>query len=166
MKKMKKSISSSLLALAISFGAATAPVQKAEAGAIVMAAASTVALPVTLAVVGMFGGFGASVFSIYWAIDHREKSWAALGIFMLDEHLENGMVNTIIAEKYPELDSYLIEEIAELLKEKANFVEVNAEGFKDIVLTEEELSPVLDILSDSNPELANKIKNDLTKTII
>jgi hypothetical protein len=166
MKKMKKSISSSLLALAISFGAATAPVQKAEAGAIVMAAASTVALPVTLAVVGMFGGFGASVFSVYWAIDHREKSWAALGIFMLDEHLETGMVNTIIAEKYPELDSYLVEEIAALIKEKANFFEVNADGFKDVVLSEQELSSVLDVLSDSNPELANKIKNDLTKKMI
>jgi hypothetical protein len=165
MKKMSRSISSSLIALAISFGAATVPVQKAEAGAIVMAAASTVALPVTVAVIGMFGGFGASVFSVYWAIDHREKSWAALGIFMLDEHLETGMVNTIIAEKYPELDSYLVEEIAALIKEKANFVEVNASGFKDIVLSEQELSPVLEVLSAANPELAEKIKKDLTTKI-
>ena len=71
-----------------------------------------------------------------------------------------------IAEKYPELDSYLVEEIAALIKEKANFVEVNADGFKDVVLSEQELSPVLDVLSDSNPELANKIKNDLTKKMI
>ena len=164
MKMLSKSVSSTMLALSLALGSAVMPVKKANAGVIVAAAASTVALPVAIGVVGLFAGFGTSVFSIYWAIDHREKSWYAYGLFMLDQHLENDQINMIIAERYPQLDSYLIEELSNLIRENSSLVAFNENGYKEIILTENQLAPVLEILENENSELAAQIKKDFSRS--
>ena len=166
MKALSKSVASTMVTLSLVLGSTLMPLKKANAGVIVAAAASTVALPVALGVAGLFAGFGTSVFSIYWAIDHREKSWYAYGLFMLDQHLESDQINLILAERYPQLDSFLIEELSNLIRENSALVTFNENGYKEIILSESQIAPVLEILGNDNSELAAQIKKDFTKTSI
>ena len=162
MKNMKKVFASSFLSASLILGATLAPVKKADAGVIVMAAGSTVAMPAGLAIAGMFGGFGAVVFSVYWAIDHRDKSWYALGIFLLDEHINNSEVSSIIGARYPELDSFIIDEISDLIINHASNVQMTENGFKEVTIPVEELNEILLIVEESRPELASQLLKDLT----
>lgn len=162
MRNMKKVLASSLLSTSLIFGATLAPVKKAEAGVIVMAATSTVAMPAGLAIAGMFGGFGAAVFSIYWAIDHRDQSWYALGIFLLDEHINNNEVSSIIAARYPELDSFVVDEISNLIIKNAANIAMTENGYKEVVIPDSELQDVLAIVAETNPELAAQLNKDLS----
>jgi hypothetical protein len=160
---MKKSFTSAILALSIVLGAASIPVKKAEAGVIIAAtAASVVTLPAAVAIIGMFGGFGTSVASIYWAIDHREKSWYAYGLFMLDENMDSNKIQTTLSQRYPELDSFMIEEISRLVLENSDSVEFNKDGIKEILVPEQDLAPILEILASTNPELGEQLRKDLT----
>lgn len=158
MKKMMNGI----LALGLTVSVLTAPVKKAEAGVIVAAAASTVALPVALGVAGLFAGFGTSVFSIYWAIDHREKSWYAYGLFMLDEHLNSEEAKNILMERYPTLESYVVEELATMIEQKSNTVEFNQNGYKELVFSKAEVNSIIEIIALTDKDLANQVSHDLT----
>jgi len=162
MKNMKKVLASSFLSASLILGATLAPVKKADAGVIVMAAGSTVAMPAGLAIAGMFGGFGAAVFSIYWAIDYRDKSWYALGIFLLDEHINDNEVSSIIAARYPELDSFIIDEISNLIIKHASNVQMTENGFKEVTIPVEELNEILSIVEESRPEFASQLLKELT----
>ena len=160
---LKKSTTSAILALAITFGSALAPVKKANAGVIIAVTSSLVAMPVGLAVAGMFGGFGASVFSIYYAIANTDKARLMYGVFMLDGELDSSKLDVALAQKYPQLDSFVTSEIAHLITEKARNTQEDAYGLKEIILTEEELAPVLEIVALNNPEILEQLKSDLTK---
>ena len=157
-----KKILNGLMAIGLTTSFLITPVKKAEAGVIVAAAASTVALPVAIGVAGMFAGFGTSVFSIYWAIDHREKSWYAYGLFMLDEHLQTNEVKTIISERYPALESYAVDELANMIKEKAEKEEMNQNGYKELIFSSSEVSSLIEVIAISNPDLAHQVEQDLT----
>jgi hypothetical protein len=162
---MKKTIIHLMLAVSILFGSTAITTKKANAGVIIMTTASLYAGPV-LAVAGMFGGFGLSVTSIYWTIENLDKAWLGWGLFMLDEQIETSNVEKMIAKNFPELESYLVTEVAGLIREKSNLVELNADGYKEVVLSEEELNPVLEVLSMTNPELGDELRNKLTKQVI
>lgn len=162
---MKKSVTSVLLAISILFGAATMPLKNASAGVIIMTTSFLYAGPV-LAVAGQFIGFGTSVTSIYWTIENLDKAWLGWGLFMLDEQVNPENVEQLVSKKYPELDSSLVMEISNLIIEKANLVQLDPQGYKDVILTEEELAPVLDALSVVQPDLGLKLKNDLTKSTL
>ena len=162
MKNVKKFLASSLLSASLILGATLAPVKKAEAGVILMTAGATVAMPAGLALAGMFGGFGAVVFSVYWAADHRDKSWYALGLFLLDEHINNNEVSSIVAGRYPELESFIVDEISELIVKHSANVLMTQNGYKEVVIPESELQDVLAIVADSQPELAAQLVKDLT----
>ena len=158
MKKMLNGI----LALGLTVSVLTAPVKKAEAGVIVAAAASTVALPVALGVAGLFAGFGTSVFSIYWAIDHREKSWYAYGLFMLDEHLNSEDAKNILLERYPTLESYVVDELAAMIEQKSNTVDFNKNGYNELVFSKAEVNSIIEIIALTDKDLANQVSHDLT----
>jgi hypothetical protein len=163
MNILKKPLATLAIATTIAVGAMTLPAKDAKAGVIIGVAACTVpAIPAALAIVGPFVGMGAVITSVYWAIDHRDKSWWAWGLFMLDEEIQNGQVSTLVAQKYPELDSYLVEELSTLIKDKSQNATLVVEGYKEIVFTKEELSPITNVLKESNPELSNKIEQELT----
>jgi hypothetical protein len=158
MKKMMNGI----VALGLTVSMLTAPVKKAEAGVIVAAAASTVALPVALGVAGLFAGFGTSVFSIYWAIDHREKSWYAYGLFMLDEHLNSEDAKNILLERYPTLENYVVDELAAMIEQKSNTVDFNQNGYKELVFSKAEVNSIIEIIALTDKDLANQVSHDLT----
>lgn len=162
---MKKSVSSLLIALTLVFGSLSIPVKKAQAGVLVMTASFLYAGPI-IGIVGQFVGFGASVTSIYWTIENLDKAWWGYGLFMLEEHLDTENVEKLIANTYPELDSFLVKEVSGIILERANLVEMNPEGVKEVILTEQDLESVLDILAMTNPRLGQKIKVDLTSSNI
>jgi hypothetical protein len=162
---MKKTIMHLLLAISILFGSTALTSKKANAGVLIMTAASVYAGPV-LGIAGMIGGFGISVTSIYWTIENLDKAWLGWGLFMLDEQIESNKVEAMISKNFPELESYLVTEVAGLVREKSNLVELNSDGFKEVVLSEEELAPVLDVLTATNPELAIELKNKLTQQFL
>jgi hypothetical protein len=163
MKILKKPIATLAIASTIALGAITMPVKDARAGVIIGVAACTApAIPAALAIVGPFVGMGAVITSVYWAIDHRDKSWWAWGLFMLDEEIQNGQVTNLVAQKYPELEPFLVEELATLIKEKSEHAPLIVEGFKEITFTKEELSSVTNVLQETNPKLAKIIEQELT----
>jgi hypothetical protein len=151
-----------IVALGLTVSMLTAPVKKAEAGVIVAAAASTVALPVALGVAGLFAGFGTSVFSIYWAIDHREKSWYAYGLFMLDEHLNSEDAKNILLERYPTLENYVVDELAAMIEQKSHTVDFNQNGYKELVFSKAEVNSIIEIIALTDKDLANQVSHDLT----
>lgn len=163
MKIIKKPLATLAIAATIALGALTVPTKDAKAGVIIGVAACTApAIPAALAIVGPFVGMGAVITSVYWAIDHRDKSWWAWGLFMLDEEIQNGLTATLVAQKYPELEPFLVEELSTLIKEKSQNASLVVEGYKEIVFTKEELSSITSVLKDSNPELARTLEQELS----
>lgn len=166
MNKIKKTLTSLVLSITITLGAVSIPTQKANAGVIVMVASSTVAMPAALAIAGMFGGLGTVVSSIYYAIAHTDQAWFAWGFFMLDEQIQSGKTNELIKLKYPEMDSVLVDEISNLIVQKASHMEMNTSNYKEVVLNEQELATVLGVLDATNPILAKAVRQDLTQSSI
>lgn len=162
---MKKTIIHLMLALSILVGSSAVTTKKANAGVILMATASLYAGPV-LGIIGMVGGFGITVTSIYWTIENLDKATLGWGLFMLDEQVETNKVEAMISKNFPELESYLVNEVAGLVRAKSNLVELNSDGYKEVVLSEEELSPVLEVLAMTNPELGEELRNKLTQKVL
>jgi hypothetical protein len=160
---MKKKLTTLLIVLGLVVGSLGIPTKKANAGVIVMTASFIYGGPI-IGIVGQILGFGVSVSSIYWSIANLDKAWLGYGLFMLDEKLDSENVEKMISNNYPELDSYLVQEISDLIMEKANLVEMNPKGIKEVILTEQDLESVLDILAITNPGLVNKLMTDLTKS--
>ena len=156
MKKMNKSISTLCLALAIAIGANTVTTKKAEAGIII--GVSTAGVGAALI------GLGITAAGFFWGIQSDDLNWKAGALFVLDNEVETNKLSAIISNKYPELESYLVEEIAQLAIDNSNLVEFNAEGLKEVLIPEAALAPVLELVSLTNSELATKIKSDLTKS--
>ena len=155
---MKKFISSSLLGLALISGAMSFPAQRAHAGIIVGVATATI--------VGPLIGLTMSSAAFFWGIQEEGLSWKVAALFVLDENPSSQEMQDLIGKLYPDLETYLVDELAQLLVSKANKVQMNEKGFKEIVLSEEDLTPVLEVLSDTNPDLGVRLKNDLTTTIL
>jgi hypothetical protein len=165
MNSMKRKVCTLILSTSLILGAAITP-KKAEAGVIVAAASSLYVTIPALAIAGMIGGFGTAVGSIYYAIDHRDQSWWAYAFFMLDTDLKSDDVKRRIEHRYPGLDSALVGEIAARVTAKAAQVGFNEQGIKDVVLSEAELQPVLDLLAETDPVLGAALKQDLTQATL
>jgi hypothetical protein len=162
---MKKKLTSLALAMSLTLGIAMAPTKKAHSGVLMMTASALYA-PIVIGVVGQFVGFGISVTSIYWTIENLDKAWLGYGLFMLDEQINTNRAEELISQNYPELDGYLVKEVARVVQAKANLVEMRPEGIKEVVLEEQDIAQVLEILSVTQPELGEKLKNDLTQRIL
>jgi hypothetical protein len=166
MKKMKKALTSAALALSIGFGGASLPAKDANAGMILMIAGSTAGVPAALGVAGLFGGFGMVVTSVYWGIAHADKAWYAWGLFMLDEQVRSGKVSEAIQEKYPEMDASIANELAQIAAAKIAAAPKADGDYQEILFTEAELSTVLNVLDVTQPELAQRVRQDLTQSSI
>ena len=155
---MKKFISSSLLGLALISGAMSLPSQRAHSGIIVCAATATI--------VGPLIGLTMSSAAFFWGIQEEGLNWKIAALFVLDENPSSQEMQDLIGKLYPDLENYLVDEVAQILVTKSNMIRMNEQGIKEIVLSEEDLTPVLEILSDTNPDLGLRLKNDLTTTTL
>lgn len=167
MMNIKKKLSTALIALTLTAGAVATPVRDANAG-ILVAVAGTAVLNPALGVTMIVGGFGTYVASIYYGIANMKnprKAWLAYGMFCLDEDLQNGKLAATISAKFPGVESYVAEEIAALVARKLESTDLNAQGLKDVTLTEAELAPVLEVLEATNPEQAEVLKASLTQSV-
>ena len=170
MKSVKQSVKNRISALVLSttltVGAISGPSPRAEAGVIVAAASSLYVTIPALAIAGMLGGFGTAVGSIYYAIDHRDKAWWAYAFFMLDAELQSGNLQQNIEQRYPGIDSTVAAEIAKMVTEKAKETAFNEKGLKEIMLSEAELAPVIELLAETDPALGQKLSNELTRATL
>ena len=155
---MKKFISSSLLALSLFSGAMSFPAQRAHAGIIVGVATATI--------IGPLIGLTMSSAAFFWGIQEEGLNWRIAALFVLDENPSSQEMQDLIGKLYPDLENYLVDEVAQILVTKSNMIRMNEQGIKEIVLSEEDLTPVLEILSDTNPDLGLRLKNDLTTTTL
>jgi hypothetical protein len=156
MKTMSKKLTSLFLTATLILGANTITTKKADAGIIVGLASG--------GVLGPLVGLGLCATGFFWGIQRDDLNVAAAALFVLDEELNSEKLSDMILKKYPELESYLADEIATLAVQNSTLVEFNAEGLKDVVLSESELAPILEIVQITNPELAKTIKNDFSKS--
>ena len=156
---MKKLLSSSLIALSIILGAVSLPSQNANAGIII------IALPLP-GVIGPLIGLTMSSGGFFWGIQYEGLKPAAAILFVLDKDLESGKLSELIANKYPELDSYLVEELSNIVLDNASTVEFNEKGLKEVVVSESDLSSVLDVLNVTDTALAEKIRLEFTQPVL
>lgn len=152
---MKKMICNSLLALTLIFGSVSLPNQQAHSGIIIAASTATI--------IGPLIGLTMSSAGFFWGIQEDGLNWKAAVLFVLDENLSTQDMQEVVSKLYPDLETYLVDEVAQLLAAKNEVLQLNGKGIKDIVLTENDLAPVLNILAEINPELGIRLRNDLTK---
>ncbi len=152
---MKKLLSSSLIALSITFGSASLPSQNANAGIIIGCATATI--------IGPLIGLTLSSAGFFWGIQSEGINPIAAILFVLDKDLESGKLNEMIANRYPELDSYLVDELSHIVLDNASNVDFNEKGLKEVVVSVDDLSTVLDVLAVTNSALAEKIRLDFTQ---
>jgi hypothetical protein len=155
MLNIKKLLVTTLCSLTLFTGSAALNSQKANAGIIIIAATSTAA------VVGPVVGLGLASAGFFWGIQSDDLNYKAAALFILDNQIETNKVESIISARYPELDSYLVSEIANSVIEESNLVEFNQDGQKTLKLDENKLSSVLEILSVTNPDLSQKLRSEL-----
>ena len=155
MKNTKKLIKTLALTIALTLGTSAIPSQKAEAGIIVIAA--------PLGLIGPLIGLSMVATGFFWGIQTDEINYYAAGLFLLDEKTNQNDLTQILAARYPELDSFIIEELASLAVKKANVTNFNQEGLKEISLEEAELAPVIELIAQTNESLAQQVLKDLTK---
>lgn len=151
---MKKIIQSLSLGLALVLATQTVSVKKAEAGLIIGVA--------TAGVGGALVGLTLSAAGFFWGIQSDDLNWKAGALFILNEEVEANNISQQLSSKYPELETYLAEEIAQLVIKNSNLVKLNQDGLKEVIIPENELAEVLEIAEAMNPELAQKLRSDLT----
>lgn len=156
---IKKVLTTSALALSILAGSATMPAQKANAGIIIGLAVPTVLAPAI--------GLAISAAGFFWGIQEEESlnPWAAV-LFVLDEKLDANNISAALQQKHPELESFLADEIAQIVINKASALEFNANGVKEVTLTVEELNSVLEVLNLTNSKLASELVKELTQSAL
>lgn len=152
---MKKIICNSLLAFTLIFGSVSLPNQKAHGGIIIGVATATI--------IGPLIGLTLSSAGFFWGIQEDGLNWKAAVLFVLDEKLSNQDMQEVVSKLYPDLEAYLVDEVAQLLAAKSEVLPMNEKGIKDLVLSENDLAPVLNVLAEINPELGIRLRNDLTK---
>lgn len=155
---MKKLLSSSLIALSITFGSSALPSQNANAGIIIGCATATI--------IGPLIGLTMSSAGFFWGIQSEGLNPGAAILFVLDNDLESGKLSDMIAKKYPELDSSLVEELSNIVQDNARNVEFNEEGLKEVVVSENDLSSILEVLAVTNSALSEKIRQDFTQPLL
>jgi len=97
-------------------------------------------------------------------IDHVFEKGIIFKVFDYDPEFQinNNEVSSIVAGRYPELESFIVDEISELIVKHSANVQMTQNGYKEVVIPESELQDVLAIVADSQPELAAQLVKDLT----
>ena len=157
MLNIKKLLVTSLCSLSLFVGSSALNSQKANAGIIIIAATSTAA------VVGPVVGLGLASAGCFWGIQSDDLNYKAAALFILDNQIDTNKIESILSSRYPDLEPYLVSEIANSVIDESNLVEFNQDGKKNLKLDENKLSSVFEVLNVTNPELSQKIKSDLIK---
>lgn len=154
----KKIVTTSALALSILAGSATMPSQRANAGIVIGVGVPLVLAPAI--------GLAISSAGFFWGIQYEGlHPWAAV-LFVLEEKLDAINISAALQQKHPELETFIADEIAQIVMNKANAIEFNAEGLKEVTLSLEELNSVLDLLNVRNSKLANELVKELTQSAL
>ena len=153
---MKKLIQTFSISLALMVSLNTITVKKAEAGVIIGVA--------TAGVGGALVGLTLSAAGFFWGIQSEDLNWKAGALFVLNEEVETQNISQQLQSKYPALESYLADEIANLVISNSNLVELDDKGLKEVIIPADELEEVLAITGMMNPELAGQLKADLTQS--
>jgi hypothetical protein len=158
MKTFKNTFKKSIPALMISAslaGAIATPSHNANAGIII-----GVAVP---GVISALVGLSITSAGFFWGIQDEEKlNWKAAVLFVLSEKMNADTIKGALAQKYPNLDSSLADELSSLIVQESAQTEMNSDGMKKVVLSELSIASVLSVLSVTDPALGEQIRNDLT----
>jgi hypothetical protein len=104
--------------------------------------------------------------AFFWGIQEEGLNWRVAALFVLDENPSSQEMQDLIGKLYPDLETYLVDELAHLLVTKSNMIRMNEKGIKEIVLSDEDLTSILEVLSLTNPDLGIRLKNELTTSIL
>ena len=153
---MKKLLSTTALALSLALPATMIPAKNANAGIIIGCATATV--------IGPLIGLTMSAAGFFWGIQQEGLSWPVATLFILDEKLDTQNLENALTSRYPELDAFIVHDLAEIILSKAQSNEADSKGLKEVVLSAEELASVLEIVEMNDAKLAAQMKLDLTKS--
>lgn len=154
MNSIKKKITTALVALSLMIAAVAAPTHNANAGIIIGAFVPGVGS----AVVGLLmAGAG-----FFWGMQSDGLNVGAGALFVLDEKGGTDKITRGLSERFPQLDSFVVYEIAQLVAQKGLSLEQNSQGLKEVVLTEAELAPVLEIVEAQDLAAAGELRRQLT----
>jgi hypothetical protein len=151
---MKKMITTSALALTLTLSSALMPINKANAGIVIGCATATI--------IGPLIGLTMSAAGFFWGIQEEGLSWQVATLFILDEKLDGQNIENALSARYPDLDSFIVRDLSEMILIKAQEKKSDERGLKDITFSENELSSILEIVQMNNASLAAQIKKDLT----
>jgi hypothetical protein len=153
--KLMKNLKAKAALLACLTAATAVPTSSANAGIII-----GVAIPgIGSALVGLTitsAGF-------FWGIQSDDLNYWAAAMFVLDQDAHPEGLRSALEKRYPGIDSAVALELGQLISNKAAQLERNGQGLKEVVLTEAELGPVLQILEETGSDLGARLIQDLTR---
>jgi hypothetical protein len=154
--KLVKNMKAKLALLACLTAATVAPNSDAKAGIII-----GVAVPgIGSALVGLTitsAGF-------FWGIQSNDLNYWAAALFVLDQDANPDGLRSALEKRYPGLDPALALELGQLISNKAAQVDQNGHGLKEVILSEAEIAPILQILEETGSDLGNRLIQDLTRS--
>lgn len=154
------------IALMISLSCMFAPVKKAEAGFVVGITGGT-ASGVLIMLGGAGLGFASPLFENMSEKINMGGVVFLLGVAVLVLDADSDTLNSNLAQEFPAMPDYIINEAAEMVKEKAALIPFNPEGLKAVSLTEAEVAELeAAIPSTVSAETVNAFKTLLTKEVV
>jgi hypothetical protein len=151
---MKKLITTTALALSLALPSTMIPTKQAHAGIVIGCATATI--------IGPLIGLTMSAGAFFWGIQEEGLSWPVATLFVLDEKLDGQNIENALSARYPDLDSFIVRDLSEMILVKAQEKKADERGLKDITFSENELSSILEIVQMNDASLAAQLKQDLT----
>jgi hypothetical protein len=154
--KIMKNLKAKIALLTCLTAATVAPTTNANAGIII-----GVAIPgIGSALVGLT----ITAAGFFWGIQSEDLNYWAAAMFILDQDANPEGLRSALEKRYPGLDSAVALELGQIISNKAAQLEQNGQGLKEVVLTEAELAPVLQILEETGSDLGARLTQDLTRS--
>lgn len=127
------------VALMISLSCMLAPVKKAEAG-FVVGVTGGAASGVLIMLGGAGLGFASPLFENMSQKINMGGVVFLLGVAVMVLDTDSDVLSSNLAQEFPTMPDYIINEAAEMVKEKAALIPFNPEGLKTVSLTEAEFT--------------------------
>jgi len=154
--KTMKNLKAKIALLTCLTAATVAPTTDAKAGIII-----GVAVPgIGSALVGLT----ITAAGFFWGIQSEDLNYWAAALFVLDQDANPDGLRSALEQRYPDLDPALALELGQMISNKAVQLEKNGQGLKEVVLTEAELAPILQILEETGSDLGARLSQDLTRS--
>ncbi len=184
MKKMSKKLSAALVAISLMVGAVSYPTKEANAGVVLMSiggvagdGTGAIILPVGVSIAMIFGGLslvGITSYIFLTDINPGDMKKAAIAFSLLtldknssEESVQSELRNRLmISYKSMNMNENDADYLAQIIMKKTANTQVAANSGVEVLFTDEEISQVVNSIAENNPELAQKITNDFTKSSI